>query len=329
MQLPQPLHQWFWAWVSRRAPRAASVRLRHKSIYVLPTAQGWGFLLVIALLWVLGTNYENNLVLGAAFLLLSLMVVSVVHAFRNLSGLTLSVVRTHPAFAGEFAEFDVLLEAAPGSRHDALRLGWDRLLTVEADVPAGGECCVSLSHKARRRGWLVPERLRIQSVYPLGFFRAWSWVQLDGAALIYPAPRPTDQSPRSSISHDEGTELSRENQEEFQGFRVYQAGSPLAHVAWKHYAREQGMHLKDYSGYQSEQVWLDWDALPGLDQESRLSRLCYWALAYGKTSAQYGLRLPGRTVVQGGGAVHQTAVLKALALYGLPENTTQRRGPGG
>lgn len=329
MRVAPILKSWFWAWISRRAPRAASVRLRHKSIYVLPTAQGWGFLLVIALLWLLGTNYENNLILGATFLLLSLMVVSVVHAFRNLSGLTLSVVRTHPAFAGEFAEFDVLLEAAPGSRHEALRLGWDRLLMIEADVPSGAQCSVALSHKARRRGWLVPERLRIQSVYPLGFFRAWSWVQLDGAALVYPAPRPTDLSPQSRISHDEGTDLSRENQEEFQGFRVYQAGSPLAHVAWKHYAREQGMHLKDYSGYQSEQVWLDWEALPGLDQESRLSRLCYWALAYGKTSAQFGLRLPGHTVAQGVGSAHQTAVLKALAVYGLPETAALGKGHNG
>lgn len=319
MRLPDTLTHWFWHWVARRAPRAESVRLRHKSIYVLPTLQGVGFLLVITLLWLLGTNYENNLVLASAFLLLSLMTVSVVHAFRNLSGMTLSVRRAHPAFAGEWAEFDVLLESASGSRHEALLLGWERDLTVEADVPRNGERTVTLACRARRRGWLTPERMRVQSYYPLGLFRVWSWVHLDGRALIYPAPRPSDHPPQAHLSGAVGEQLSAENQEEFQGFRAYQAGAPMTHVAWKLFAREQGLYLKDYAGYQNEQVWLDWDALPGLDQESRLSRLCFWAVEYGKTSADYRLRLPGLDIPLGRGQAHQERVLRALALYGMPE----------
>ncbi len=323
------LRDWFWRWVERRAPRSESVTLRHKSIYVLPTAQGWGFLLVVALLWLLGTNYENNLVLGSAFLLLSLMIVSVIHAFRNLSGLTLSAVKSHPAFAGEYVEFDLLLAAAPGSPHESLSLAWDPSLTVTADVPPGGETVVTLSHRAWRRGWLQPRRLKLQSVYPLGFIRAWSWVQLETRALIYPAPRPTDKPPLVHASAHRGEELSQENREEFQGFETYRPGAPLAHVAWKLYAREQGLHLKDYRGYQSEQVWLDWQALPGLDTESRLSRLCYWALEYGKTSAEYGLRLPDSTLGLGRGPIHQGRVLRALALYGMPDETGGQGGPHG
>ncbi len=325
MRLPDTLTHWFWNWIARRAPRAEAVRLRHKSIYVLPTAQGLGFLLVITLLWLLGTNYENNLVLAAAFLLLSLMTVSVVHAFRNLSGLTLSVERAHPSFSGELVEFDVLLQAAPGTRHEALLLGWDRDLSVETDVPTGGENSVTLPHRARRRGWLVPERMRVYSHYPLGLFRVWSWVHLDAKALVYPALRSSEQPPRTHLSGQAGEELSPDNQEEFQGFRNYQPGAPMAHVAWKLYAREQGLHLKDYTGYQSEQVWLDWEGLPGLDQESRLSRLCFWAVEYGKTAAEYGLRLPGVEIPLGRGHDHQRRVLRALALYGLPDAAVRGR----
>ncbi len=325
MPLPDTIKHWFWRWVVRRAPRAEQVRLRHKSIYVLPTLQGLGFLVVIALLWLLGTNYENNLVLGSSFLLLSLMIVSVVHAFRNLSGLKLSAQRAHPAFAGELVEFDVLLQAAPGGRHEALSLGWDRSLAVQTDVPRSGESTVTLPHRARWRGWLVPERLRVQSDYPLGLFRVWSWVHLDTQALIYPAPRSSEQPPQTHLSGQEGEQLSVDNQEEFQGFRSYQTGAPMAHVAWKLYAREQGLHLKDYAGYQSEQVWLDWEGLPGLDQESRLSRLCFWAVEYGKTSGEYGLRLPGLEIPLGRGRDHQTRVLRTLALYGLPSDPRGER----
>lgn len=309
---------WFDRWASRRAPRAAKVRLRHRAIYVLPTWQGAGFLVVIALLWVLGTNYNNNLVLATAFLLFSLMTVSIVPAFRNLSGLGLSVVRSHAAFAGEHVEFEVLVEAAPRTAHEALRLYWEKDLPLTVDIPTGGEHQLRLAHRARYRGWLVPGRLRVDSVYPLGFFRVWSWVYPQAEALIYPTPRAGETPPQSYANPEEGQRLSDDNQEEFQGFRRYQEGAPLAHVAWKVLARERGLFLKDFRGYQSEQVWLDWEALAGLDQESRLSRLCFWAVEYGKTRAEYGLRLPGLTLSPGRGVGHQTDVLRALAQFGLP-----------
>lgn len=313
----------FWRWIERRAPRADQVALRHKSIYVLPTRQGLGFLLVLALLWVLGTNYENNLVLALTFLLASLLIVSVVHAFKNLSGLKLRALKSHPAFAGDWAEFEILVEAAPQSSHETVHLSWDPALAVEFDLIDSIERHLALAHRARRRGRLRPGRMLVESYYPLGFIRAWSWVYLDIQTLVYPAPRSSLAAPLGHLADDNGDKLSHENQEDFQGFRRFQPGAPLARVAWKHYARGAGMHLKDYTGFQDEQVWLDWEQLQGLDAETRLSQLCYWALELGKSRTQYGLRLPDRVLPPGQGSAHQTGVLRALALYGLPEEDSK------
>ena len=101
----------FWQWVARRAPKAPAVTLQHKSIYVFPGRQGVLFIFVLGLMWLLGTNYENNLILAAAFLLMSMMIVSVVHAFRNLAGLRFTAIGSQPVFAGDYVRFDVLLEA--------------------------------------------------------------------------------------------------------------------------------------------------------------------------------------------------------------------------
>lgn len=324
MRLPPALSERFWTWMAKRAPRAPQVRLRHRSIYVLPTPRGGLFAVVIALLWLLGTNYENNLILGSAFLLLSLMPVSAVHAFRNLSGLNLSITGYHPAFAGESVEFDLCLQAAPGSAHRGLWLGWDPGGWREVAVPEGGELTLRLPHRAHRRGWLEPDWLRLESLYPLGLFRVWSWVNLEGRALVYPAPRSSERPPRALVSREAGERRSPDSREEFQGFRRYRVGEPLAHVAWKAYARGQGLWLKDFTGYESEQIWLDWDGLPGLDRESRLSRLCYWVLALGKTDTEYGLRLPGAELPIGRGPRHQARALRLLALYELPE---RKEGP--
>jgi uncharacterized protein (DUF58 family) len=296
--------------------------LRHRTIYILPSLQGAGFILVIILLWLLGTNYENNLILATAFLLLALMVVSVVHAFRNLSGLELSVLRSRSAFAGDYAEFDILLRAAPGSRHENIHLCWDEPMTVETDLIDQQERQLTLSLKSSRRGWLVPDRLKVSSEYPLGFMHVWSWVALDMRALIYPAPLVSEDLPLQQLSHrDEGDTHSRENREDFQGFAAYQPGAPLAQIAWKQYARGAGLHLKDYVGYQSRQVWLDWHSLGGQDTERRLSQLCYWVQLLARTSTEYGLLLPNVILPLGSGSEHQERALCALALYGLSDNS--------
>ncbi|WP_111641968.1 DUF58 domain-containing protein [Marinimicrobium alkaliphilum] len=308
-------------WADRRAPLAERVTLRHKTIYILPTATGGGFLLLVILLWLMGTNYENNLVLASAFLLLALLLVSTLHGFRNLSGLTLTVTQSHAAFAGEHAEFEVLLQSAGGSRHDNIHLSWDPALVVEADLIDCSERHLSLSVRSRRRGWLRPGRLRVSSRFPLGLLEAWSWVQLDTRALIYPAPEPSVEPPVAALdARHEGETLSAENREEFQGFVRYQAGAALTRVAWKHFARGAGLHLKDFAGYQSRQIWLDWDAVPERDPERRLAQLCYWVLTLAQGPDEYGLRLPGRQQPLGRGPEHRDACLRTLALWGLPED---------
>jgi len=294
-------------WAAQRSPSGPKVVLAHKSIYVPPTRQGLILVLVASLLWLLGTNYQNNVILASAFLLLSLLIVSVIDAYRNLSGLTLSITRSHPAFAGDWVELDLLVEPASKTEHESLRLGWSEDFTEELDLLGGQAQTLRLAHKAR-------------------FIHAWSWCQPEARALIYPQPRPCRQAPVVQLSRSDGQELAGDNHEEFQGFKAYRPGMPMTHLAWKQYAREQGLYLKDYTGYQSEQVWLDLEALPGLDTESRLSRLCYWALEYGKTTTEYGLRLPGQTLPIGRGPDHQARVLRSLALYGLTDTEGSAHG---
>ncbi|MGB3610622.1 MAG: DUF58 domain-containing protein [Cellvibrio sp.] len=318
-RLVNSLRNRFWQWVVRRAPKAPTVTLQHKSIYIFPGRQGLLFILVLGLMWLLGTNYENNLILAAAFLLLSMMVVSMIHAFRNLSGLRITALGSQPVFAGEYVQFDVLLEAAPRTDHENIQLSFAENVSVAVDIPRTGEHRLTLSAKTHQRGWFQPGRLSIKSHYPLGLIRAWSWVQLDARALVYPVPLPSAAPPMLPANSHHGDYLSRENSEDFQGFQRYQAGAPLAHVAWKQFARGAGLHLKDYVGYQNQQVWLDWDGLPGLDTETRLSQLCYWTLELARTHTEFGLRLPGCVIELGSGHSHQLRVLRALALFGIDE----------
>lgn len=305
----------FWWWIAKRSPKAPKVTLRHKSIYVLPTSQGLLFLLVVMVMWLLGTNYQNNLILATVFLLVSLMIVSILHAFKNLLGLQFEVVASRSTFAGAHAEFVVLITSAVKNKHDNIHVALDLAFPVTVDLIEAKEQRVTLVAHAPVRGWFSPGRILVKSYYPLGLVRAWSWVHLDMSALVYPAPIACEEPPLTQLSDHAGAIVARENHEDFYGLASYQAGMPMARVAWKQYARGAGLHLKDYVGYQSQDVWLDWQMLKGLDTEARLSRLCYWVLQLSKTSGQYGLRLPHQSFELGAGDAHKVTLLRALALY--------------
>ena len=319
-QISNSVSALFWRWAARRSPKAETVVLRHKSIYVLPGGQGFWFMFVIVVMWLLGTNYQNNLVLALAFMLISIMIISVIHAFKNLSGLRFKALGCEPVFAGDYASFVVLLEPANGTDHESVALSFERSVPLVVDLIDGGEQRLNLSVKTSRRGWFEPERLLVKSYFPLGLIRAWSWIQLDMKALVYPAPLASDQPPLQVASAHQGDYLAHEHSEDFQGFLRYQAGAPLTHIAWKQFARGAGLHLKDYVGYQNQQVWLDWHSLAISDTETRLSQLCYWALEFGKTQIEFGLRLPDCTIELGAGGAHQAKILRALALYGLEQS---------
>ena len=100
--------------------------------------------------------------------------------------------------------------------------------------------------------------------------------------------------------------------------RPYHAGDSLRHVHWKAVAREQGMQTKVFSGDQTEQLWLGWELLPGLDVETRLQRICRWVLEADSAGIAYGLTIPGRQIAPALGESHRRRCLEALALFGEP-----------
>ena len=75
--LTKALYPLYWRLLSRyldkRQPAVPSITLVQKLIFILPTRYGWWFLLLIALLYLLGTNYQNNLILLQSYFLIGLI----------------------------------------------------------------------------------------------------------------------------------------------------------------------------------------------------------------------------------------------------------------
>ncbi|WP_374356783.1 DUF58 domain-containing protein [Chitinimonas sp.] len=307
-------------WLQRRHPRGMqAVTLSQKRVYIFLSPSGVLFAAVVLAMLGGAINYDLALAYVLVFLLAAMANASILHTFRNLLGLTLAPGRVEACHAGEAARFEIVLDNSGRLARHNLRLFYDAA-EAACDVAAGDSARVWLSLPAPQRGWLRAPRLRIETHWPLGVFRAWSYGYFDQRALVYPAPEVDPPGlPLAAAGSGQGLTTAR-GQDDFSGLRPFQRGDSPRHIAWKAAAREDGLLVKEFHGEAALSLWLAWDALPsGMPVEARLSRLTAWVLQAHAAGFAFGLSLPGREHPPASGEAQRDACLASLALYGLAD----------
>jgi len=309
-------------WIDRRIPPSREVALTQKNIFIFPNKQALLYFLLVALIWLGATNYENNLSFALSFLLIAVFIVGILHTFNNVSGLKLQFVYAEPVFEGEFTSVEIFLSRQHGStaKH-SVTLGWHKDHQTTASLSSAESVRINVSTQALKRGLYRPGRIAVTSVYPLGIIRCWSHIDLNVAVLTYPKPVYHADLPGQSIS-DTGSDESIvvAGSEDFDSLQDFIPGSSLRQISWKHYAKGQGLKSKLYSDYVDSQLWLRWGDF-NLSTEAKLSNFCYWILELDKQGRPYGLELPGVSLEPSTGQPHKELALKTLALYGVQEGS--------
>lgn len=311
------LTQRFNRWLETRIPPSRSITLSQRNIFIFPTKTGFAFAALLILLVLGAINYQASLVYGMAFLLGSLFLVTILYTFRNLSGLRLEITEQRPAFVGETLPFNIRVTRPRGVAREGVQLGWPGTVHQWAELYDSESSIVSVFVQAKRRGYLRPGRLLVETYFPLGLLRAWTWVDLNAAGLVYPKPIFGEFPNHHRSRRQDGTLMDPEGSEDFTDLRAYQPGDPIKHILWRSYAKSDELAVKNYASYVEPRLWFDLDALPG-DLEERLSRLAGLALRATREEREFGAHIGPVEIAPNSGDVHLEAVLKELALFGEP-----------
>ena len=302
--------------------------LHRKRVYIFLTRQGFLFVLLLIIMLLGAVNYVNSMAYLMTFLLGSLFMVCMLHTYRNLRGLVIRCSNAEPVFAGEEARFPIMFDNRDGAERLALRLRTAVPRTRKAarnnavEVSLGLSLAASepgrrqLSVPTSQRGTLRLERVIIETRYPLGLFRAWSY--LDGPSCsVYPRPGGAYALPSALELETDRDVGRRPGSDDFAGFSVYRPGDSIRRIDWRALAREQGLLVKRFSGSGGRRLVLSWRLLPdAMPVEARLSQLCRWVLEAERLGFHYALELPGTGIEPGMGMEHRRVCLEALAHFG-------------
>ena len=283
-------------------------------IYILPTRAGYTLLGIILVMLLGSINYSNNMAFLLTFLLVGIGHNAMWYTHRNLLGLQVSTLPVPPVFAGQPIVLPVRLTETAGRAREALTLRIGHRATAPFAVPDRGTQTARLELPGLARGVYRLPRQRLDTRYPLGILEAWSWLTLNPEIVVYPAPVDPGQTTGGSGEEDAPSRDRREGEAPDQ-IRPYRPGDPPGRIVWKAFARSGKLHVREASSGQGDRLWLEWEAMPASDTETRLSMLCHQVLAAHAEGRAFGLRLPDQTLDPAQGPAHRDHCLQALARF--------------
>ncbi|MCW8932135.1 MAG: DUF58 domain-containing protein [Gammaproteobacteria bacterium] len=321
-------------WLLKRVSRKDSTVLKSNSIYILPTKEGIIYAVMIFLMLSAAINFNNSLVFFCTFLMAGVGLISMHMTQQNLLDLQFSIAHVKPVFCFQNLSLPLIISQSTDQLANksmskkknltkysiAIQFSHQQTQSNEVflkeitDVPFDETSLLQLNSPTTQRGIFELPPLTISTRYPLGLFRAWTNIQLNNDAVIYPNPENKFSHKPLNGTNSEGQGIKGRGFDDFSGFKSYQKGESLKHIHWKAYAREQGMLSKTFTGGNNHEYWLDWNEFSG-DTENKLRQLCRLVIDAEEQGDRYGLILPNKTINISRGQVHHHQCLRELAMY--------------
>jgi uncharacterized protein (DUF58 family) len=316
----QQIKQWFAVqrdtWLKKRIPPVNQIQLNINNTFILPSSFGWACIGIVLCLFILGTNFQNNIILLLCYFMLAILLLSVFHSFFYFIQHKLTFLPIIPDFENRQIYVPVQIDSTARYAGGSLYvysgkkgvLSQQGALQTHVKVPL-------LQHK---RGIYDCPRVSVLCTYGFGLFKCWTHISPKLTFVVYPSVKKS--AVRLFSAHeDAGLIDSSDSQyaisDNLQGVREYQPTDPIHHVSWKHVAKGQGMLTKDFSENKGVSGWLRIQDLLHLGREEALRCLCYQVQQMDKDHVQFGLDLGVTQILPQQGKKHLEECLTQLALY--------------
>lgn len=304
-------------WLARRIPVNSRYTLNLRNVFIFPSRFGFGFSLTCVGLFILGTNYQNNLMLLLCNFLLAMFLLHLFVSYKNFTAIAVTLKDISPVFANEHATLtlQVHTEANKNPFYGGLHLQLKGTKFGILHRRADRDNAVKLTIPAGKRGIYHLPRLTVSSTYPLGLFRCWTHVDFARKLTVYPAPIASDVLLSTDYASHGETSGSARGIDEFDALRAFKLGDPMHRIAWKQAAKGGELATKTFVQTQQEGGWLSLDTYANEPRERALGLLSYQVKRLSEHQHIFGLKLGNKCIEPSSGESHKHQCLACLASY--------------
>jgi|GEM_PF-6216862 len=252
-------------------------KLPSQRIYIIPTKQGFSFVLIGVTISLIGLIYENNSILLIGF---SLFFVFIYHAFMTngmLEGLEFEHFYSLKQSVHPSIDFQVL-----NKKNRKFKLYFKATLQNKMfedrihELDSLESKKTSIGFSGLPRGVYELKQLISYNKFPLGLFYSWRVVRFEKLEIYsYPERKgiALDKNLHSSFIETHKESKRSYSDQTYKEHRKYEQGDSLSRIDWKHFAKTGNLYVSVYESNAQKVLAF---RLKNTPTEEEISQVAYW-----------------------------------------------------
>ena len=277
--------KWFYRRFNKKTRR---IKLGFNNLYIFPNLFGLYWILTTIVLYVLGTNLENNFTIFICYLMIAVLLISLFLTHFNIHGLEIVSTNQKVNFANSKINYKIILNSNKYRNNIKLKFlnKENKPILIEKIEDT---LIKSLTIESKQRGIYTPDIIYGESSSPLSLCTCWFyWKPVDKLIVA-----PEKKKARVIQEFHQISTSSRDKKnnafigDDLIDIQIYKKGEKKSLIYWKSLARSGNLLSKNFSNENLKNNWLILNK--NLPIEKALEHLCFEIYNQYKNNNVYGI----------------------------------------
>ncbi len=279
--------KWFYRRFNKKTRR---IKLGFNNLYIFPNLFGLYWILTTIVLYVLGTNLENNFTIFICYLMITVLLISLFLTHFNIHGLELISTNQKVNFANSKINYKIILNSRKFRNNIKLKFlnKENKPIFIEKIEDT---LIKYLTIESKQRGIFKPDIIYGESSSPLSLCTCWFyWRPVDNLIVA-----PEKKKARVNKEFNQSITNSRDKKnnaiigDDLIDIQIYKKGEKKSLIYWKSLAKSRNLLSKNFSNENLKNNWLILNK--NLPIEKGLEHLCFEIYNQYKNNNVYGILL--------------------------------------
>jgi uncharacterized protein (DUF58 family) len=286
--------KWFYRRFIKKTRR---IKLGFNNLYIFPNLFGLYWVITTVVLYVLGTNLENNFTIFICYLMVAVLLISLFLTHFNIHGLEIISTNQKVNFANSKINYKIILNSKKYRNNIKLKFLNKENKTIFIEK-IEDTLIKSLTIESKQRGIYTPDIIYGESSSPLSLCTCWFyWKPVDKLIV---APEIKKARVNKEINLSKMNSRDKKNNatigDDLIDIQIYKKGEKKSLIYWKSLARSGPPLSKNFNNENLKNNWLILNK--HLPIEKALEHLCFEIYNQYKNNSVYGVFISKNKFIQ-------------------------------